>query len=389
MSAGSSRWLARRCVLVTATPLAIASLVACGRVPSNAPEVVVVIGSATANEPAPVLTATDRGLLRTAGANSARAWTYVVNPNTGQAIRLPLTPRRADGQVEYTQPQRGDLLAGHLDAVQRALDREAADRPFDLLADMAAAVRVTADRGTLLVISSGLSTAGGFNLRLVGWDASPGGVAAELARRGLLPDLSGWQVAFSGLADTTSPQPTLPQPQRTTLIAYWIAICRAAGALTCTADETTRPDPPSRSTTPVPVVTVPRVRSVRGPGVRSGTSVPDDQFFAFGSSRLLPGADRILGPVAARARRYGLFVSITGFASPDGGASAYNLALSKRRALAVQARLIALGVAASRIAAEWRGVAGRSARACYRAGQLDEAVCARLRRVVILTSQRP
>lgn len=54
-------------------------------------------------------------------------------------------------------------------------------------------------------------------------------------------------------------------------------------------------------------------------------------------------------PVAKQAIARKLTVPITGYAAPDGGTGAYNLALSAARARAVRARLIALGVPARQI----------------------------------------
>jgi outer membrane protein OmpA-like peptidoglycan-associated protein len=305
-----------------------------------------------------------------------------VNPNTGQAREVSLTPRRPDGQEDYG-PDRDRELAANVRRVGQLVGREAAAEPFDLLTMLAQAIRVTTHPGTLLVLSSGLSTAGVFNLEQVGWGASPHAVATTLRRRGFLPRLTGWRVVFSGLGDTAAPQPALPLPQRTLLTHYWLAICQAAGAASCTVDAVTRPDPASRSTTPVPIVPVPRVRSVRGPhGTR--VAVPADEFFAFNSARLLPGADAILSPLARQASARRTTVTITGYASPDGGTGPYNLALSARRAHAVEARLIALGVPASQIVkAIGLGTAGKPRSSCIRQGQLDEAICARYRRVVI------
>jgi outer membrane protein OmpA-like peptidoglycan-associated protein len=77
-------------------------------------------------------------------------------------------------------------------------------------------------------------------------------------------------------------------------------------------------------------------------------------------------------------------VTIIGYASPDGGSGRYNLALSAKRARAVRARLISLGVPAGLIGkAVGRGTAGQPRAACYRHGHLDEDICARLRRVLI------
>jgi hypothetical protein len=92
-------------------------------------------------------------------------------------------------------------------------------------------------------------------------------------------------------------------------------------------------------------------------------------------------------PIAEHARAAGLWLSITGQASPDGGTGPYNLGLSLARARAVQARLIALGVPAGRIT-RVAGV-GTAGRTCSVGGVPDEALCAQLRRVVIDLSPRP
>lgn len=388
-----SHWSVRRPVnallLLTVVVTLSSLLAACGRAPASTPDVFVVVSSATANEPAPELAADNRGMLEQVGATSTQAEAYVVDPATGQPADVPLTPRRADGQVEYG-PSRDYLLSQNVDRVQQLLRGEAAAGPFDLLGLIASAVRVASPPGTLLVVSSGLSTAGGFDLRQVGWGADPGSVATQLKQRGLLPGLAGWHVIFSGLGDTAGAQPALPQPQRTTLAAYWMAICHAAGAASCGADEMTRPDPPAHSTTPVPIVPVPVIQSVRGPKGSAGESVPADELFTFDSARLLPGADGILGPLAAKARTEHLLASITGYASPDGGSDAYNKALSQARAQAVRSRLVALGLPTGQIThVAGVGTDGKTSLACDVGGQFDEAVCAQLRRVVVLLTSPP
>jgi outer membrane protein OmpA-like peptidoglycan-associated protein len=369
---------------VAVLPLAVL-LAGCGP-PPGSPKTIVIVASATMNEPGPVLAAPDLTLLRNAATTSSSATAFVVSPNTGQAREVSLTPRRADGQVDYG-PERGRELAANVQRVQRLLGQVSATEPFDLLSMIAQAVRVTSHPGTLLVLSSGLSTAGRFDLRQVGWGANPRAVAIALRRGRFLPSLTGWHVVFSGLGDTAGRQPAPPLPQRTELTRYWLAICQAAGAATCAADSVTRPDPPARSTTPVPVVRFPRVTSLRGPHGRTRTYVPADEFFAFDSHRLLPGANAVLGPMAAKATRQRLKVTIVGYASPDGGTALYNRALSAKRAKAVQARLIALGVPARMIVkVVGLGLDGKTRAACLRHGQLDKAVCSRLRRVEITLS---
>ena len=354
---------------------------------SAAPPVSYILtATATANEPGPVLPADILQTLRSAGLGKTPATAYVVAPGASQPDTLSLTPYLPNGQVDYG-PTRNAVLDANISAVQQAVEREAAQGQFDLLATLAAAIRVAAAPATLIVVSSGLSTSGGFDLRQVGWDANPSWVAAQLKTRGLLPDLAGYQVVFSGLGDTAGRQPALPLPQQTTLASYWETICQAGGAASCSVDDTDRPEPPSRSIIPVPPVAVPAVHSVTGPRHQTITTLPDTLLFPFDSSTLVPSADTILQPIAQRAREQNQLVSITGYASPDGGTSAYNLTLSGRRANAVRDRLIALGLPAGQVGqATGAGTAGKTRAACLIDGQLDEAACAQLRKVVIVMS---
>jgi outer membrane protein OmpA-like peptidoglycan-associated protein len=372
----------RMLLTLFATVSVTSSLAACDHAQPTA-AVIVVVASATKNEPAAVLAAPDLTRLRQAALTGGGAIADVVDPNTGQPTEVTLTPLRPDGEVDYG-PDRNTLVAANLNQVQRLLGRLAADQPFDLLSLLAKAVKVSSAPGTLIVVSSGLSTAGGFDLRQVGWYANPAVVAHKLGREGLLPPLAGWHVIFSGLGDTAGDQPALPLPQQAELVAYILAICHGAGAASCGIDDVTRPDPPALSTYQAPDVPVPVVTSVQGPQHSSNESIPADMFFRLNSSQLLPGADSILGPLAARAESYHLDVSITGFSSPETGSPAYNQALSLARARSIQARLLALGVSPGQIVqVAGDGTASKTAAACYRSGHLDEAVCAQLRRVVI------
>ena len=168
-----------------------------------------------------------------------------------------------------------------------------------------------------------------------------------------------------------------------------MAICRAAAAASCSVNVTTRPDLPSRSTVPVPIVPVPKVWTYQGPHHSTTTSLPDALLFAFDSSVLIRTANSILQPLVARVQRHHLLVSITGHASPDGGTIAYNLALSKRRARAVRNRLIALGLPAAWITrVTGVGTDHHGPGSCLMQGQLDETICAHLRKVVIVMSPR-
>jgi hypothetical protein len=225
----------------------------------------IIASSATANEPAPVLSAAMLRMLQSAGEGRTEALVYVATPGGGPPAIITLTPRLPDGAVDYG-PSRITILARNIAAVEQAVEHQAARGPFDLLATITAAIKaVPPPTTTLMVISSGLSTAGGFDLRQVGWDAIPRTVAAQLKTRGLLPDLAGYRVILSGLGNTAGRQTALPLPEQTTLTRYWLAICQAADATSCSTDNSSRAQPTSHSTTPVPVVPVPKVGSVRGP----------------------------------------------------------------------------------------------------------------------------
>ena len=90
----------RSLLLLTVVVTLSLLLAACGKSTVTAQDDIVIVQSDTANEPAQELYADNRSLLENAAATSTQADAYVVNPNTGQLTEVPLTPRRADGQVE-------------------------------------------------------------------------------------------------------------------------------------------------------------------------------------------------------------------------------------------------------------------------------------------------
>lgn len=137
----------------------------------------------------------------------------------------------------------------------------------------------------------------------------------------------------------------------------------------------------------MPVVPVGEVQSVRGSDGTFTFHLPYSLLFAFGSAALLSGADDILQPIVQKATRQNMRVSITGYASPDGGTASYNRRLSSRRASAVLRRLIHLGLPGFLVTSvRGLGLARHSRRDCLRGGRLDEAVCALLRNVTIILS---
>lgn len=387
---------ARSRALVLAVILSLACIIGAGTAFGSrsdaAPTTVIIAATATANESRPALTATDQQILR-AAASSTNGTAVLVDPATNQPTVLQLTPRRGDGQVEHDPARRQSLLADNISNIKRVLTNEVNRKPsFDLLDTITAAVRAVPPPATLIVISSGLSTAGGLDLRQVKWKVNPAAIAAQLKARDLLPALHGYKLVFSGLGiDTAGPQAAPWLPEDRVLVRYWLAICHAADAASCRADPLAAPAAPPRSTTHVPVVPIGQVQSVRGPDGTITFRLPYSLLFAFGSAALLSGADDTLQPIAQKATSQDMRVSITGYGSPDGGTASYNRRLSSRRASAVLRRLLRLGLPGFLVTSvRGLGLAGHSRRDCLSDGHLDEAVCALLRNVtIVLSPARP
>jgi len=375
------RWIAGF-VAALAAALAAFFLLGAHKAPSARP--FVIAASATANEPAPTLGAADEQRLRDA-AESDDSSVLLVSPD-GQSRELPLTPRRENGQVEHG-PQHTELINANIKAIRDDMATMSATHGFDLLDTISQGVRASATPGTLLVASSTLSVLGGVDMQQVLWGADPKALARDLHHRGLLPDLSSWDVVFTGIGDTMPPQQPLQYPERRTLKAYWTAICQEAGAHSCTVNDQPRPEQPSRSPLPVPTVPVPEITSFQGPHGSRITTLPADALFAFDSTDIDQAALSVLGALAADIKTRHLRVTVTGYASPDGGTPTYNQDLSARRAHAVQDALIRLGVDPSVFdSVHGVGTDGHSPDACLTNGQVDRAKCAPFRKVVVVTS---
>jgi outer membrane protein OmpA-like peptidoglycan-associated protein len=355
---------------------------------------VVLLESATATEPRPAVTAKANQLLRAAAESPevtngriGKSSAAVVTSADGSSTAVfPLTPRRGDGTVEHGFNRR-TLIDENLGRVAAAVAAVRATRPgLDLLAGMDNATRGTSP-ATLVVISSGLSTTGGLDLRQVGWLADPAEISAQLRQRNLLPNLSGWHVLFTGLGATAGIQSPLPKPTRDKLIAYWTAICTATGAASCDIDNSPVPAAPPAATAVMPTVPVPGVTSVTGPDVETTYSITDATLgFSADSAALSPAAldllhrlaDLINGQLADRPQAT---LTVTGrTADPPGSAEGDRYALSLARAQAVAAALTSGGVTQPITAVGGGTAPGPSATSN---GRFDEARATQMRRVDI------
>ncbi|MGH4023099.1 MAG: OmpA family protein, partial [Pseudonocardiaceae bacterium] len=354
---------------------------------------VVLLVSATTHEPRPMLTEHARATLRTAANSenvtdgpSGKGSVAVVTTADGRFSEpLPLTPRRANGAVEHGL-QRDTLIENNLRDVSDTMLATRAQRPgLDLLQGIDDAI-AGADGGVLILVSNGLSTDGGLDLRQVGWNADPGQLVARLRERDLLPDLTGWRVLVTGLGGTAGDQAPLPQPTRQKLTAYWKAIC-AATAEFCEFDDTR-----FERTTPVPgpempVVPIPDISSVTGPDGAVTTTLSDRVLgFAGDSAALSPAALGLLADTAARinTRLSGqpdTSVTVRGYtADPPGSTQVGRLQLSQERARAVAAALTAAGVTNKIVTIGGAAAPGPSAMV---GGAFDEARATAMRRVEI------
>jgi OOP family OmpA-OmpF porin len=240
--------------------------------------------------------------------------------------------------------------------------------------------------GTVYLRDSGLSETGTMDFRQRGLlEAMPSEVVASLRAEHELPDLKGITVVLIGIGDTAPPQQPLSIAQRDNLIAIWSAVARAGGAMSVQIDPAPLSGPAAAAGPSVSLVRVRSVGRVHDSG-RTIITVPDLLLFKLNSAALVPTANAILRPIVGQARSQHLGVSITGYASPEGTAD-YNIALSKRRAIAVRDRLIALSLPAAQITdVTGLGAGGHSLNSCFINGHLDEARCASLRRVVVTLS---
>ncbi|MGH3910183.1 MAG: OmpA family protein, partial [Pseudonocardiaceae bacterium] len=298
---------------------------------------------------------------------------------------LSLTPRRANGDVEHGR-QRGLLIDDNLRQVGDTVTATTATRPgLDLLQGIDDAV-AGSEHGVLVVVSNGLSTSGGFDLRQVGWNAEPDQIVAQLRERGLLPELSGWRVLFTGLGSTAGDQPPLPKPARDKLTAYWTAICEAA-ADSCEFDDTRFARTPPVPGPEMPVVPIPGVTSVTGPSGEVTTTLSDRVLgFAGNSAALSPAAVDLLGETATRITakaggRPDAPVTVRGYtADPPGSTPEGRQQLSLDRARAVAHALAAAGVTNKIVTVGGAAAPGMSA---VVNGVFDEGIATAMRRVEI------
>jgi outer membrane protein OmpA-like peptidoglycan-associated protein len=307
---------------------------------------------------------------------------------------LPLTPRRDDCQVEHGL-KRDELINTNIARVRNAVAARAAVQPgLDLLAGIDEAVRGI-NPGALIIVSNGMSTAGGFDLRQVGWDEDPADLVAQLSERQLLQHLlTGWRVLFTGLGTTAGDlQPPLTKPTRDKLASYWLTICHTAARRgSCDLDESALDPVPPLGTADMPVIDVPGMSSAIGPDGRTTTTLFDSVTgFAPDSAVLSADARAVLRGISTQiarklAQQPDATITVRGYvADAPGSTSASREQTATDRAMAVSSvvagQLQATGLS-PRMDTTGVGIPPEPPTAIVN-GAFDETVARQMRKVTI------
>ncbi|HEX6354212.1 OmpA family protein [Actinophytocola sp.] len=230
----------------------------------------------------------------------------------------------------------------------------------DPLTALTLAGRSTPHGGNVVLLDSGLQTVA--PLRFQDDDgallnADPKEVVEHLRALELLPDLEGRNVMLVGLGNVVAPQEPLDQRLHQRVIDIWSEIAEAGGAacveVVDTPADVAKPVPGVPAVTPVPVPEPPPAPRPCGETVLNdrndvGFRPDEDVFVDEGAARKTIGqvAD-VMRDGRQRAELIGTTANVGGY---DG-----QVALSKRRAAAVQRVLVDLGIAEGRLTTTGQG----------------------------------
>ncbi|MEJ2862428.1 hypothetical protein [Actinomycetospora flava] len=385
-------WARRRAVKVLHIALggALLATAACGSGDAQATASIAVVTASHDDELEPTFSPGDIGLL-SAHAQSARgrddaAPVHVVTADPATTETVDLTPRRPNGQVELGA-RRDALIADRIAQLARVVDAHvrAGGEP-DLLGALGTATRT--DASVILVLADGLAPGRGWDFRVSGWDVYPPDLGDRLRATGALPDARGRTIVLSGLGRTAGDQPLLGVREQQRLRELWLGVCAATGAR-CTVDDGVRPARPPLSPVPGPVVDVPRIATVPGPGGTTEITIPTSVLFGPDSCLFIDpaAATAAVADVAARLRSGGETVTVSGRTAPVGDDG---ISLARCRAQQIADLLLAAGVDPD-LVLDVRADGSRADppdAARDASGRLDPARLPALRRVVLTLTPR-
>jgi outer membrane protein OmpA-like peptidoglycan-associated protein len=336
-------------------------LAACGGAierPWPAGNTVVVIGN-RANMPAPVIGGTAAETLRKAIQSQDKISVVIVSGQPKQIGTLATTSS-CDSKMACDP-----VWDGFQKRIQAVIARNRAIQPeADTLGAIATAARQlqsTSGSKHLIVIDSGLQTAGDMPLQYPGaLETDPNAVAQSLAANLALPNLRDVDVQFNGLGSTFAPQSTPGQSVISRLELLWTAVLKASAPKTLHIDTAPLSDNPPAENLPsvTPVSFTPVVVPTTSAEVPQCVRLRADQVGFVGDKDTFrdPGKVKaVLTPIAQRMISDKVTATLTGTtALPDADPDSPRR-LSLRRAQAVRKELLGLGVPSSAISAV-RGV---------------------------------
>jgi outer membrane protein OmpA-like peptidoglycan-associated protein len=204
--------------------------------------------------------------------------------------------------------------------------------------------------GTLVVENSGLGTVGFLNYLIPGLlDAAPTDLVAFARANRELPDAVGIRAVLLGIGWTASPQTKLGVTERSSLIAQWVGLLRAAGA-SVSIDETPLTGLGPADAPKVSIVRAPEINWTPPPGTCGQAFSSTELHFVVGTAKLLDPAIAIaaLRHVVEELDGNHEAATITGTTSSEGG-NAINLPLSRDRAEVAARLLESMGLPRSQI----------------------------------------
>lgn len=226
----------------------------------------------------------------------------------------------------------------------------------DILGALTKAGQITPEGGTIVLMDSGLATAGPLSYKNADmFGADPDQVVAFLTDQHLMPDLKGRNVVLTGLGDTADPQPQLAGNLHEQVGKLWRTVVTKAGA-GCVGDLRAAPTRTATATTvAVSIVEPPAPPTF----VDCGTTVLADSSavgFIVGKAefRDQAAAKSTLQSLATTLIGHTQQVTLIGTTSSE-GSDADNQRLSELRSQAVKTVLVQLGVPDSRITAVGKG----------------------------------
>ena len=358
--AAPSRAAWRVTVVVIAMAMTTEFLGACSdSVPSQSAPVVAV--SLSANQPRPALTSAVEKRMASWAASAADVGAAKIELVSADGVQtVDLTPMRG-AQLEQSHPDQ--VAQGNVTRFEQKLATMATSKSGnDPLASLSIAARNAPPGADIYLIGSGVSTVNPLDLRVTGWGVNPTELAADLSRRGLLPNLSSHNVTFIGLGDTRAPQENLSNAARTKIYAVWTSICAKALAASCTIIAGDLPDVPSATSTATPVVPIPADPSLSFVAPTAEKPVQQMTFNEDTVVRFQPDSATLTNPAAVGHALTSAAawlksdpthkVQITGTTSSEPPSAAWldNKALARARADAVRVVLVErLGVSAGQI----------------------------------------